>query len=489
MEFEKNNLLLYNNKYISYMKFIFIQDGENPRVKIQFDIPPLLITIRDGLVDTIIIFHIFNFIRPGLYPEYIQLFKNIITTHVFPNVTALKITYYSYDLYIPLLQVILQLITRNHFPKLHIYDISDIIQNDTYIYKENYKFVLFSESIIQLMDTIIYDKDIFSDILENVVVYPEISEAILNTNNTNYFTIQVYEMKYTRFDISQINLKKLNPDEDEEYEYDSDYDYDEDDSHDENENINVNQYIYEYFSFSSVGNYKNVTTLSIDDITFYSIHGYIKNKIKVETIQMLYHFFSLFSNNLTRIELTYCFLVSYVFNDCLSLPLLENINYFKISIFKKNELNDLLRNIYSLFKNNKLKRLQILEISYISKSQNEYTIQNILESFPSFSFSFHNSIQCISMNKIMKKYKDIYIIYCKYIYNQLEMEYTQLIVQLDLFIVDNPYIKNIINLISKNSYPYLRILYLYNSYIEFDYKSILEDYKKKYNPQLSIIYK
>ncbi|KAK8789975.1 hypothetical protein WA158_006755 [Blastocystis sp. Blastoise] len=475
--FEKNNLLLYNNKYISYMKFIFIQDGErdiqhlivelsfsscstilfyllhlpimkhtkqlvtlqNPRVKIQFDIPPLLITIRDGLVDTIIIFNIFNFIQPGSYPEYIQLFKDIITTHVFPNVTTLKITYYSYDLYIPLLQVILQLITRNHFPKLHIYDISDIIQNDTYIYKENYKFVLFSESIIQLMDTIIYDKDIFSDILENVVVYPEISEAILNTNNTNYFTIQVYEMKYTRFDISQINLKKLNPDEDEEYEYDSDYDYDEDDSHDENENINVNQYIYEYFSFLSVGNYKNVTTLSIDDITFYSIHGYIKNKIKVETIQMLYHFFSLFSNNLTRIELT----------------------------FNKNEFNDLMTNIYSLFKNNKLKKLQTLEISYISKdndsfdelftyimlfkedynktpscfkqiilniqeSQNEYTIQNILESFPSFSFSFHNSIQCISMNIIMKRYKDIYIIYCKYIYNQLEMEYTKFIVQLDL---------------------------------------------------------
>ncbi|KAK8791055.1 hypothetical protein WA158_005686 [Blastocystis sp. Blastoise] len=359
MEFEKKNLLLYNNKYISYMKFIFIQDGENPRVKIQFDIPPLLITIRDGLVDTIIIFNIFNFIQPGSYPEYIQLFKDIITTHVFPNATTLKITYYSYDLYIPLLQDILQLITKNHFPKLHIYDISDIIRNEIHIYKENYKFVLFSESIIQLMDTIIYDKDIFSDILENVVVYPEISEAILNTNNTNYFTIQVYEMKYTRFDISQINLKKcivkslilnanssqykilnklrncmkdinynelqtlfinLNPDEDEEYEYDSNYD---DYSDDEDENIYVNQYIYEYFSFLSVGNYKNVTTLSIDDITFYSIHGYIKNKIKVETLQILYHFFSLFSNNLTRIKLTYCFFVSYIFNDCLSLPLLE----------------------------------------------------------------------------------------------------------------------------------------------------------------------
>ncbi|KAK8809683.1 hypothetical protein WA158_000626 [Blastocystis sp. Blastoise] len=188
---------------------------QNPRVKIQFDIPPLLITIRDGLVDTIIIFNIFNFIQPGSYPEYIQLFKDIITTHVFPNVTTLKITYFSYDLYIPLFQEILQLITRNHFPKLHIYDISDIIRNEIHIYKENYKFVLFYESIIQLMDTIIYDKDILSDILENVVVYPEMSEAILNTNNSNYFTIQV------------------NPDEDEEYEYDSDWE----DYSDEDENI------------------------------------------------------------------------------------------------------------------------------------------------------------------------------------------------------------------------------------------------------------
>ncbi|KAK8794763.1 hypothetical protein WA158_001744 [Blastocystis sp. Blastoise] len=282
MEFEKKNLLLYNNKYISYMKFIFIQDGErdiqhpivelslsscstivfyllhlpimkhikqlvtiqNPRVKIQFDIPPLLITIRDGLVDTIIIFNIFNFIQPGLYPEYIQLFKDIITTHVFPNATTLKITYYSYDLYIPLLQDILQLITKNHFPKLHIYDISNIIRNEIHIYKENYKFILFSESIIPLMDTIVYDKDIFADISKNAVLYPEISEDILNTNNTNYFTIQLYEMKYSRFDISQINLKEcivkslilINPYEDEEYEYDSDYEDDEDYS-DEDENI------------------------------------------------------------------------------------------------------------------------------------------------------------------------------------------------------------------------------------------------------------
>ncbi|KAK8809612.1 hypothetical protein WA158_000555 [Blastocystis sp. Blastoise] len=314
MEFEKKNLLLYNNKYISYMKFIFIQDGENPRVKIQFDIPPLLITIRDGLVDTIIIFNIFNFIRPGSYPEYIQLFKDIITTHVFPNATTLKITYYSYDSYIPLLQEILQLITKNHFPKLHIYDISDIIKNEIHIYKENHIFVLFYESIIQLMDTIIYDKDIFANISENIMLYPEISEAILNTNNSNYFTIQdanssqykiLNKLRNCMKDINYNELQtlfiNLNPDEDEEYEYDSNYD---DYSDDEDENIYVNQYIYEYFSFLSVGNYKNVTTLSIEDITFYSIHGYIQNKIKVETKQILYHFFFLFSNNLTRIELT-----------------------------------------------------------------------------------------------------------------------------------------------------------------------------------------
>ncbi|KAK8809770.1 hypothetical protein WA158_000713 [Blastocystis sp. Blastoise] len=425
MELEKNNLLLYNNKYISYMKFIFIQDGErdirhpivelsfiscstilfyllhlpimkhikqlvtlqNPRVKIQFDIPPLLITIRDGLVNTIIIFNIFNFIQPGSCPEYIQLFKDIITTHVFPNVTTLKITYYSYDLYIPLLQEILQLITRNHFPKLHIYDISDIIRNEIHIYKENHKFVLFYESIIQLMDTIIYDKDILTNILKNVVFYPEISEVLVNTNNTNYFTIQVYKMKYTRFDISQINPKKLNPYENEEYEYDSD---DEDDEDDEDENINVNQYIYEYFSFLSVGNYKNVTTLSIDDTTFYSIHGYIKNKIKVETKQILYHYYSLFSNNLTRIELTYCFFVSYVFNNCLSLPLLENINYVKILIY--DDTFDELFTYIMLFKEDYIRTpscLQQIKL-YIQQSQNEYTIQNILESLPSVHFLFIN---------------------------------------------------------------------------------------------------
>ncbi|KAK8797570.1 hypothetical protein WA158_005916 [Blastocystis sp. Blastoise] len=210
MDFDKNNLLLYNNKYISYMKFIFIQDGER-------DIQHPIVEFSFSSCSTILFYllhlpkmkHIKQLvtllIQPGSYPEYIQLLKDIITTHVFPNVTTLKITYH-------------------------------------------YKFVLFSEFIIQLMDTIIYDKDILTNISENVVFYPEISEAILNTNNTNYFTIQdansfqykiLNELKNCMKDINYNELQTLfinfNPDEDEEYEYDSDdsdcdYEDDEDDS-------------------------------------------------------------------------------------------------------------------------------------------------------------------------------------------------------------------------------------------------------------------
>ncbi|KAK8801938.1 hypothetical protein WA158_006333 [Blastocystis sp. Blastoise] len=63
-------------------------------------------------------------INTRMYPEYIQLFEDIITTHVFPNVTTIEID--INNMFIDIILEIVSLITKNNFPRLHIYIVKTV---------------------------------------------------------------------------------------------------------------------------------------------------------------------------------------------------------------------------------------------------------------------------------------------------------------------------------------------------------------------------
>ncbi|KAK8805894.1 hypothetical protein WA158_002550 [Blastocystis sp. Blastoise] len=155
---ESNDILLYilNLPICKQLKKIEITDNES-QFLLQLKIPPLLLLLKDSLYSSLEIFNISQFINTRMYPEYIQLFKEIIKTHVFPNVTTLYIdsdVIQDYD--INVIQDIVSLITRDRFPKLHIYS---LLPFNEHFYDENDSIlskmhILVPTSLLDLIDTI-----------------------------------------------------------------------------------------------------------------------------------------------------------------------------------------------------------------------------------------------------------------------------------------------------------------------------------------------
>ncbi|KAK8800698.1 hypothetical protein WA158_000023 [Blastocystis sp. Blastoise] len=137
-----------------------IQDNSKQPIKLQLHTPPLLKALKEGYFNNIIIFDCTLFIQMGSYPEHKELFKKILATYRFPNVTTLLChdrTKWSDEA--SFYEEIMCLITRKRFPKLHIYDISSCMDINYRVYTlESFHYVL-PESIVSLIDTLILSDD------------------------------------------------------------------------------------------------------------------------------------------------------------------------------------------------------------------------------------------------------------------------------------------------------------------------------------------
>ncbi|KAK8791933.1 hypothetical protein WA158_005310 [Blastocystis sp. Blastoise] len=437
---EYNDILLYilNLPICKQLKNIDIY-GSDRIFLLQLETPPLLLLLKDSLYSSLEVFDFTKFISTRMYPEYIQLFKEIIKTHVFPNVTTLYIeleTIYHYD--INLLQDIISLITRDNFPKLHIY----MFPFDTY-HEEDVSlskiYILIPFSLLNLMDTI-QEKDHYS--FECFLKNKNIHNHLITAKKQHSFSIkanisvdifistwkQLYDnglltigtikyifsrMDYEPSDYSLIDLS-VYPFKSLIIKIDSiSYETLE---HLENIYMNMNykelqkfniyfgkiynreeydvEFINKYLSFLCKGNYNNVTSLDIYDASE------TINDIDMYTLDtLLFQFFSLFSNNIKMLrtsdnntsnhfELTsfFTFIKSFEMNSSISLPLLEKFT-IELTLF-------------------------------------EQTNYNVFKYFPSFSFYLHKPITSIlTDNYLSECSKDNKQSYYNYIYNQLKQKY------------------------------------------------------------------
>ncbi|KAK8801950.1 hypothetical protein WA158_006345 [Blastocystis sp. Blastoise] len=429
----------------------------------QLYIPPLLKVLKEGFLDNLESIDIMNFIR-RIIPEYIQLFKDILTTHVFPNITTLEIKKYpvnDFDMFI--LKDILLFITKEHFPKLHIYNIHNCFRNSLFLETIH---VLFPISLLNIIDTIYTDCNSYTF---GIPINLRMVENLMNTKDIHVESNCIpYTAIYERFWLSlyrsgilNINTLCLNLNEI----HNSINDYSLLDFNlfpfkclyivSEFELNDNNSLFYEFMNFLCAGNYETVTELKITPFINF-----------------------LFQNE-----------------KCIELPLWKNIEYIKMNL---NDEEYQYKSVLSFFESFKDIPIDCLNTKSFScfreyeKCENEeisHATENYCELFPSFSFYIHKPVYKI--DTIISQDDDIVCTYNEYIYNQLKMKYTENIRSLKLYVYDEDYMTKYIDLITKGTFKYLNYLYItpYDYDFDFcDYDEQLNDYKKNSNPHLIIKY-
>ncbi|KAK8809793.1 hypothetical protein WA158_000736 [Blastocystis sp. Blastoise] len=186
---DRNNVFDIEHPIISFIINLFkYYSFTDTQYKLQINIPPFLNELNNGLLDTMQIINILNFIHPQSYPDYIQLFKDIITTHVFPNLTTILFNFDSVTSDdIILMNNILLLIRREHFPKLSIYDLyTNSCDMCTQIVR-NMINLLFPVSFLDLIDIIIINekRSIFISYINEDIV-----NNLLSSNKNHNIHIQ-----------------------------------------------------------------------------------------------------------------------------------------------------------------------------------------------------------------------------------------------------------------------------------------------------------
>ncbi|KAK8797555.1 hypothetical protein WA158_005901 [Blastocystis sp. Blastoise] len=311
-----------------------------------------------------------------------------------------------------------------------------------------------------------------------------------------------------------------------------------------NKEYDVVEFINKYFSFLCKGNYNTVTSLAInfhmdieeeleetDDSEIYDTnksndYKHIEKKLEqlcesdIHTLNdIIYHFFSLFSDNIKEFKIDGHFVRNSIFltEKYISLPFWSNIQHLSLDLIgdgKKKILNSLTH----FFKNKKLRNLISLKFDYghhfelssflefiegftlnssfslpFLDTFKEPISYNVFNFFPSFLYFLHKPITYICMKDSIIKYEENENendLNDQYIYNQLQQNYCKNIIDLNLCIDESSIISNIIDLIINNHFCYLRNLSLlfYDNDTYTKYSSLINNYKEKYNPNLNITY-
>ncbi|KAK8793343.1 hypothetical protein WA158_004702 [Blastocystis sp. Blastoise] len=412
---EENGQLNISNPTISYSKYIYdyYSGSEYAYRCYQIDNYLLKLPISKQLRN------FRNFINCSMYPEYIQLFIEIIRTHVFPNVKTLQINEITRDNpNILLYQEIVTLITRDHFPTLSIYTINN---KEFYSYYQNSISIISSlipVSLIKLVDTIcIYNQgnDIillnqsFVNTMCQIKQYHEFKiQFDFAIHEYNELWKQLFDSEIINFNILEISIS-------ERYQYIHDYSFDlshcfikclnidiEKDLIDKIyeiqnllQTINTTNLIEIHFTCDKYKNYPNDTEIYPFEM-FNNISDFINTK-KLIHLQSISLDCPLRYPDINRdpYECVYPFIVAITNCSSDSLPSLEQFDVID---------------------------------DYSDNNESLFTI------FPSFCFYSHKPCYYIKMNcRILFNY-DLFLDYSEYIYNELQKPYTKGITNLYLCI-------------------------------------------------------
>ncbi|KAK8794801.1 hypothetical protein WA158_001782 [Blastocystis sp. Blastoise] len=537
-------LTIPDNTSIDILSYILSIPIYQPRNKLQINIPQLLKAVNDGIIDFPQQLDFYYFVKYGDYPEYIQLFKDLITTRVFPNVTTLVISSADNDTYI-MLKDILPLITREHFPNLHIYDIT---KRPKYTYldpSENITHYILPISLILLVDTIIVSNDIRDSSMD--ILNDNVYNNFITAKQSHDFTVEVclcaekltdswnelcnqgilkvnymysdfYNLDKKEYDLSLIDLsrydykqfiltidisqeqpiemlknqysKLLNKNINEIYLL---FDYNDDDE----KNI---YYFNEYFSIFNKENYQSVTNLTIHESILYMDNPRELNDISEKDLNSIYNYFQRFTSNIIELDLK----SNYIVLKDLLMSIFSYFKDHKLSTLKSLQISETYMNsrgvdispifqFINKFKDSSitLPNLKELQIQFGFYYDDDYALKiNVFDSFPSLQYYLHRPVTSIRMIVYSHDSSENFEFYCNYIYEQLKLDYTKNIQVLLLCIDNKTILDNIIHLITVNTYPYLRELFIYitedTDQNELDHTLSL--YKTTYNPQLKYVF-
>ncbi|KAK8807355.1 hypothetical protein WA158_004114 [Blastocystis sp. Blastoise] len=510
-------------------------------------VSPFFKSLSEGIFDNIQTMALNNFINCSMYPEYIQLFKDIITTHVFPNIKTLKIRICDqHDPEIQLYKEILPLITRNNFPKLSIYTIN--YSTNFNLLEDHFGIIslLTPTSLIELVDiiylsngykTTIQLNESYVNTMCQVKQYHKFKIQVdFDINNYNELWKKLFDSEVINFNTLTINLSKIDP---------LIHDYSFDISHCSIKclNIDINndsidkmkdiqnllqtinttnlEEIYFHFehydtdTFTEFFNallhilhnkfYNNVTKVDIS-VKYNSNIGFLNENQMIEMNRILLEFFSLFTDNIRSL---------YIRDETHNYP--DDAEKYPFKMFD---------NISELINNKKLIHLQSVTMvcDYIFYSHDPETYEyaypfiqtitncsldslpclkqflvddgsldkmNLFNVFPSLYFDHHMICNTIKMNYEIIYYYDAFLDYSEYIYKELQKPYTKGITNLYLRIVDNLFLMKFVDLIINDSFPYLNKLTIKiesdTDKIDInDYMPLLNNYKEETNNNLDI---
>ncbi|KAK8791925.1 hypothetical protein WA158_005302 [Blastocystis sp. Blastoise] len=374
----------------------------NPPLRLQVHTPSILRALNEGLLDSIQYICILNYIQYGAYPEHIEFFKNILTTHVFPNVTTLIITGHGYDDTNLLFQTsFLPYITRKNFPQLHIYDLRDYIYNTDNDVMEYLSTDIFQESFLQLIDSIEITDNEYT--ISKLYFPDSIFEKLVNINKQHKIVIyspfavnQYYSFTKSLFDSGAMYIEKLAFEFKHMMQMDTDY-----------SDLNLTDFsalkpvltyyklikgiqcdrlealycdfyykscdnfasvLSDYFKFMCCHKYDTVTYLNI------SLKDAFGDRVVHPTEEILnihstciYDFMKLFSSKVEHLSLdlsSNIIQTSSTLMKCLKLPLWKGLKHLELSTNKIIDEIDLFKLLAALITSEKFYQLETLKVSY-----------------------------------------------------------------------------------------------------------------------------
>ncbi|KAK8813217.1 hypothetical protein WA158_002809 [Blastocystis sp. Blastoise] len=517
-ENDKNNLKSCCSLKISYVD----NTGKKPNPLLQLDIPVTICYLKEGIFNNLQVITFQDFICSNSYPEYIQLFKSIITTHVFPNITTLNYYGVLNDYNDILLEnELLCLITRNNFPQLHIYDLRSYMEYTNQDRLNQQLHLLLPLSFLQLIDTLyLIDCNTYrnGDYLTDKALEQLIEVKKMNSNHcTIYFNQPLIQYNVLLKELHNLNIISINE-----------------------LSIITNRLSNDSFDYT-------IFDLSLCPIKYLDLNMYYLSENKVQILEKIYKNInvkslktifgpgtedsymnfvqkcvSLFCSSsydsvtylnedshsfgyITRRKYKIPFDVTWHLVDCMyllkeqkELPIWKIVTELTVAFNIVIDLDQVLKFV-DLFKNisyTNISNLNTFSIFYLDGFvEGRYRgIYNLFESFPSLAYYCHKRIDTISM---CNEFTDTLeyptpAVYYDYIHNQLNMEYSVNIQKLYIIVEDIEFFQNIADIIIKNQFPYLRhlILYIDEEYLDEEELDLiiisLETYKNETNPSLFI---
>ncbi|KAK8791968.1 hypothetical protein WA158_005345 [Blastocystis sp. Blastoise] len=402
--------------------------------KLEMTVPPMLKALRDGKLDSIQTMNIMNFIQIGSYDEYKQIFKDIITTRVFPNLTTLTIecTPYNYS-YIQFQEEYLSLFTREHFPVLHIYDLRAVVLC-TCSPSMDFTFLsLFPDSLMKLINRVelayngkysycLYD-DGLNIFIKACQANPLVIQTTLFLNDYSPLWNQLYELGaldvdtividngigsnscITSHDFHEFNIKNLYMrfmlgQKDEYLSF-----------HDNISKINIpiienvsisfnyvflndthNEYLSEYLTDFCTLDYKSVKNIEFNDSQmeteerdFFSSSGsYDLNANQDEIDKKTSELLSCFSKStqVVSFKSPSYFNCLYILKNCMELPIWTNVKELTLSFHPKLDFKESLNSLVTAFTKNQLLKLNSLTLLFKVENVDDVPFIDFIDMIP-----------------------------------------------------------------------------------------------------------